>query len=157
MEAKVRLTAFALKALLVTAFLAIGFTGSSKCDAQSIVGKWQRGGTRIFVLDKATGTQKPLSAQQQQQFDDMALANGYSETLEFKANNTYVSKVSAKGMAPQEKTNKYTLSGKTLDMSLPLVQGEKPTITIRSLDATTMIWDLVVRGKLTEIVYTRRP
>jgi hypothetical protein len=40
-------------------------------------------------------------------------------------------------------------------MNIPLVHNEKTTITIKSLDTTTMVWDLVFMGKLTEIIYTR--
>jgi hypothetical protein len=155
MKTESTFTAFTLKVLVVTAFITIGFTGFCKCDAQSIVGKWHREGTKIFVTDKTNGTQKPLSAEQQKQFDDAAIANGYNETLEFKSNNTYISKVSAKGMEPKESTEKYSLSGNKLDMNIPLVHNEKTTITIKSLDAATMVWDLVFMGKLTEIIYTR--
>ena len=148
-------TAFTLKVFVVTTFITVGFAGFCKCDAQSIVGKWHRGGTKIFVTDKTNGTQTPVSAQQQKQFDDAAIENGYDETLEFKSDNTYISKVSAKGMEPKERTEKYSLSGNTLDMNIPLVHNEKTTITIKSLDAAMMVWDLVFMGKLTEIIYTR--
>ena len=40
-------------------------------------------------------------------------------------------------------------------MNIPLVHNEKTTITIKSLDAALMVWDLVFMGKLTEIIYTR--
>jgi len=155
MKTKSTFTAFTLKVIIVITFITLGFAGFCKCDAQSIVGRWHRGGTKIFVTDKTNGTQKPLSAQEQKQFDDAAIANGYNETVEFKSNNTYISTVSAKGMAPKERTEKYSLSGNKLDMNIPLVHNEKTTITIKSLDATTMVWDLVFMGKLTEIIYTR--
>ena len=146
---------FISKALFILTFSLLGFAGAIKCNAQSIIGKWHRGGTKIFVTDKTNGTQKPLSPQQQKQFDDAAIASGYNEVLEFKSNNTYVSKVSAKDREPTEHTEKYSLSGNKLDMNIPLVHNEKTTITIKSLDGTTMIWDLLFMGKLTEIIYTR--
>ena len=155
MKTKSTFTAFTLKVIIVITSITLGFAGFCKCNAQSIVGKWHRGGTKIFVTDKTNGTQKPLSAQEQKQFDDAAIANGYNETVEFKSNNTYISKVSAKGMEPKERTEKYSLSGNKLDMNIPLVHNEKTTITIKSLDTTTMVWDLVFMGKLTEIIYTR--
>ena len=155
MKTKSTFTAFTLKVIIVITSITLGFAGFCKCDAQSIVGRWHRGGTKIFVTDKTNGTQKPLSAQEQKQFDDAAIANGYNETVEFKSNNTYISKVSAKGMEPKERTEKYSLSGNKLDMNIPLVHNEKTTITIKSLDTTTMVWDLVFMGKLTEIIYTR--
>ena len=155
MKTKSTFTAFTLKVIIVITFITLGFAGFCKCDAQSIVGRWHRGGTKIFVTDKTNGTQKPLSAQEQKQFDDAAIANGYDETLEFKSNNTYISKVSAKGMEPKERTDNYSLLGNKLDMNIPLVHNEKTTITIKSLDTTTMVWDLVFMGKLTEIIYTK--
>jgi hypothetical protein len=147
--------AFICKTLFLVSCFLLGFAATIKCDAQSIVGKWHRGGTKIFVTDKANGTHKPLSAQQQKQFDDAAIANGYNELLEFKSNNTYVSKVSAKGKEPTEHTEKYSLSGNKLDMNIPPVNNEKTTITIKSIDATTMVWDLMFMGELTEVIYTR--
>lgn len=33
-------------------------------------------------------------------------------------------------------------------MNIPLVHNEKTTITIKSVDATTMVWDLMFKGKL---------
>ena len=101
MKTKSTFTAFTLKVIIVITFITAGFAGFCKCNAQSIVGKWHRGGTKIFVTDKTNGTQKPVLAQQQKQFDDAAIANGYDETLEFKSNNTYISKVSAKDMDPK--------------------------------------------------------
>ena len=70
MKTKSSFTAFTLKVLVVITFITVGFAGFCKCDAQSIVGKWHRGGTKIFVTDKTNGTQTPVSAQQQKQFDD---------------------------------------------------------------------------------------
>ena len=58
-------------------------------------------------------------------------------------------------MGPTEHAEKYSLSGKVLDMNIPLVRNEKTTITIKSLDATTMVWDLVFMNKLTRITYKR--
>jgi len=63
--------------------------------------------------------------------------------------------VSAKGIEPTERTEKYSLTGNNLDMNIPLVLNEKTTITIKSLDTTTMIWDLVFMNKLTRITYKR--
>jgi putative NADH-flavin reductase len=111
---------------------------------------------RSFKIDKATGKEKPMfTPEQQKQYDQATAANDYNELLKFKSNNTYVSKVSAKGMKPIERTEKYSLSGNKLDMNTPLVHNEKTTITIKSLDATTMVWDLVFMDKLTGITYKR--
>ena len=145
-----------LKALLIISGITFGFASLNNCDAQSIVGKWHRTGTTQFRIDKATGKETPLfTAEQQKQYDAATNANEYNELLEFKSNNTYVSKVSAKGVGPTEHAEKYSLSGNILDMNIPLVHNEKTTITIKSLDATTMVWDLVFMNKLTRITYKR--
>ena len=97
-----------------------GVCSITKCDAQSIVGKWHRTGTTSFKIDKATGKQTPLfTAEQQKQYDEATAANEYNELLEFKSNNTYISNVSAKGRKPTERTEKYSLSGNNLDMNTP--------------------------------------
>lgn len=156
MKIKAMFTAFTLKALIVIACVTVGFACFTKCDAQSIVGKWHRTGATKFRIDKATGKETPLfTAEQQKQYDQATDANEYNELLEFKSNNTYISNVSAKGMKPTERTEKYSLSGNNLDMNIPLVRNEKTTITIKSLDATTMVWDLVFMTNLTRIVYKR--
>jgi len=101
-----------LKALLIISGITLGLTSFNNCDAQSIVGKWHRTGTTQFKIDKATGKETPLfTAEQQKQYDQASSANEYNEQLEFKANNTYVSKVSAKGLDPTEHTEKYSLTG----------------------------------------------
>jgi hypothetical protein len=156
MKIKSLFTAFTLKALIVISCVTIGSAGFIKCNAQSIVGKWHRTGDSPFKIDKTTGKETPLfTAEQQKQYDAATAANEYNELLEFKSNNTYVSNVSAKGAAPIEHTEKYSLSGTNLDMNIPLVRNERTTITIKSLDATTMIWDLVFMNKLHRIVYKR--
>jgi hypothetical protein len=156
MKTKSMFRAFSLKALIAIACITVGFAGFTKCDAQSIVGKWHRTGTTSFKIDKATGKETPLfTAEQQKQYDAATAENEYNELLEFKSNNTFISNVSAKCMKPTERTEKYSLSGNKLDMNIPLVFHEKTTITIKSLDANTMVWDLVFMDKLTRITYKR--
>ncbi len=150
------LTAITLKAFIIITGLAFGFTSYTTCQGQSIVGKWKRTGTKIFIADKATGKQIPASAQMQQQYEAAIAARGYTELLELKSDNTYVSSVSTAGDAkPVTHNGTYALSGKDLDMKIPLVHNEKTTITIHSINANIMIWDHLFMGKLTEIVYTR--
>ena len=156
MKTKSMFRAFSLKALIAIACITVGFAGFTKCDAQSIVGKWHRTGTTSFKIDKATGKETPLfTAEQQKQYDAATAENEYNELLEFKSNNTFISNISAKGMKPTQRTEKYSLSGNNLDMNIPLVRNEKTTITIKSLDAATMVWDLVFMNKLTRITYKR--
>ena len=156
MKPKSMFSAFSLKAIITIACITVGFAGFTKCDAQSIIGKWHRTGTNSFKIDKTTGKETPVfTAEQQKQYDEATAANEYKELLEFKSNNTYISNVSAKGRAATEHTGNYSLSGSNLDMNIPLVHNEKSTITIKSLDATTMVWDLVFMDKLTRITYKR--
>jgi hypothetical protein len=147
-------TSFVLKAFIVITCIT-GFAGI-KCDAQSIIGKWHRAGTLSFKIDKATGKETPaLTPAQQKQYDDATAANEYNEVLEFKSSTTYTSNISAKGRPATAHTGNYSLSGNNLNMNIPPVHNEKTTITIKSLDATTMVWDLVFMNELTRITYKR--
>lgn len=149
---------FALHTLIAKAMLTTCFAFSlgmfTTCEGQSVVGKWKRTFTKIFVTDKATGKQIPAPEKMQEQFDERA--NNYHETLEMKADNTYISTIStADDPTPKLHNGSYLLSGKDLDMKIPLVKNEKTTITIQTLNSTTMVWDLVFMGKLTEVFYTK--
>ena len=146
---------FISKALLIITCAAVGLFGFITCDAQSIVGKWKRTGTKIFVTDKATGKQTPAEAGMQQQYDQAIAARGYKEILEFKADNTYIITTSAAGNAKPAHNGNYSLAGKDLDMKIPLVNNQKTTITIQSINNNTMVWDMVFMGNLTEITYTK--
>jgi hypothetical protein len=124
--------------------------------AQSVAGKWKRTGTILFIKDKATGRQVQASAEMQQQYDQAIAANGYTELLELKADNTYVSTVStASGGKPMVHNGNYSRSGNDLDMQVPLINNQKTTITIHSLTGDTMVWDHLFMGKLTRIIYSR--
>jgi hypothetical protein len=122
---------------------------------QSVVGKWTRNTTKVFTLDKTTGKQVPLSDAAQKQYNDAVAENGYRETLEMKSDGTYVTTVSTTGVAPRTHDGIYTLNGKNLDLNIPLVQGQKTTITIVSLTKSEMVWDLLFKGKLVEVFYAR--
>jgi hypothetical protein len=144
-----------IKTLILLSVFTIGFSNFNKCDAQSVVGKWQRTGTKIFTTDKTTGKQVPAPAGMQQQYEEAVAKRGYIETLEFKSNNTYTSTVATSGGKPISHDGNYSISGNLLDMNIPLVNGEKTNITIQTLTDNKMIWDLVFMGKLTEIIYTK--
>ena len=144
------------RAMLVVIGTIYGFAGFSKCNAQSIIGKWHRTGTIAFKIDKTTGKQTPsLSAEQQKQYDEATAANEYNELLEFKSDDTYISTVSAKNRKATGHTEKYSLSGNKLDMNILPYHNEKTTITIKSVDGTTMILDFLFMNDLTEVIYTK--
>lgn len=124
------------------------------CDAQSIVGKWQRNLTKWYQLDKTTGKQVPVSPDVQKQFEESMEARDYKEILEIKSDGTYTSTVSAGGETKVHSEH-YTLSGKNLDLNIPLVKGEKTTITIETLTSTQMTWNLIFMNKLTGLGYKR--
>ena len=110
---------------------------------------------RLSVADKTSGKQTPVSSEMQKKYDDAAVERGYKEILEFKSGDVYTSTVTAVGREPAIHDGKYSLSGKDLNMNIPLVSNEKTVITIQTLDKETMVWDMVFMGKLTELIYTR--
>jgi hypothetical protein len=143
-----------MKTLFLITIFTSGISGTEKCSAQSIVGKWQRDLTVVYTMDKATGKQVPLPPDKQKQYADAAAKNGYIEILEFKSDGTYTSTVTA-GDEKKVHSDHYKLTGNSLDMSIPLVMGEKTYITIASLTSAKMVWDLVFMKKLTGIGYKR--
>jgi hypothetical protein len=148
--------AFVCKALLILSCVILAVASVTMCNAQSIVGKWKRTGTRIFIADKASGKQVPASTRMQQQYDQAIAARGYTEMLELKSDDTYSITVSTAGDAkPIIHNGNYSLSGKDLDMKIPLVNNQKTTITIQSINGITMVWDMVFMDKLTEVIYTK--
>lgn len=156
---KTKSSALKFKALLIITCTIFGFTGIANCDAQSVVGKWQKTGTNWFTVDQTTGKQTPGSADMKKQFDEHMASVGYKEILEFKSDHTYVSTISTNDNPKgTPHSNTWTLSGSALDMNIPLVKNQKTSITLKSLDAHTMIWDLIYMGsptKLTELTYTK--
>jgi hypothetical protein len=155
MKYSITKTMVVLKKSPVMFFIAVmGLAAFQKCNAQSIVGKWQRDLTVVYTVDKATGKQVPLPPAQQKQYDDAIAKNGYVEFLEFKSDNTYTSTVTAGG-DKKVHSDRYSLSGNKLDLNIPLVKGEKTTIFIESLSATQMLWDLEFMNKKTGVGYKR--
>jgi hypothetical protein len=131
------------------------FSLVNPCKAQSIVGKWTRNTIKLFTRDKVTGNPVPVSEQAQKQYNEAIAKNGYKEILVIKSDNTFISTVTTTGAEPRVRNGNYTLTGKDLDMNIPLVNGQKTTITIHTLTDREMVWDLLYMGKLTEVFYTR--
>ena len=142
------------KKVVIIFVMTTGLAGWSRCHAQSIVGKWKRDLTVVYTTDKNTGKQIPLTPDQQKQYDDAVAKNGYMEVLEFKSDNTYTSTVTAGGETKVHSEH-YTLSGNNLDLNIPLVKGEKTTVTIESLTAGKMLWDLEFMNRKTGVGYKR--
>jgi|SRR5450432_565661 len=125
-----------------------------KCDAQSIIGKWERNFSHIFSIDKSTGKQVFVSPEVQKQYDEAYAKNGYKEILEMKSDNTYTSTVTSGGKQIIHSGN-YSLSGNTLEMNIPLVKGQKTSITVVNLSGNIMIWNLIFMGKSTGVEYDK--
>ena len=142
------------KLLLMFFILTSGLCGFIKCGAQSVVGKWQRDLTILYELDKTTGKQIPSSPEKQKQFEEAMATRNYKEILEMKSDGTYTQTVTAGGETKSH-TDHYTLSGKNLDLNIPLVQGKKTTITIETLTADKMVWNLLYMNRLTGVGYKR--
>jgi hypothetical protein len=151
--------ALRLKALLIITCTIFGFACFINCDAQSVVGKWRRTDTNRFTIDTTTGKQIPGSDEVKRQFDEHMASVGYKEILEFKPDHTYVSTISTNDNPNgTPHGNTWSLSGTVLDMNIPLVKNQKTSITIKSINAHTMVWDIIYMGspnQLTEVTYTK--
>jgi hypothetical protein len=110
----------------------------SRCQAQSVVGKWQRDISRLFTIDSASGKEISADPETQKQYIDAITKNGYQEILEMKEDNTYTSTVTAAGKQTS-RSGHYTVLGRHLEMSIPLVNGQKTTITIITLSDKAMV------------------
>ena len=156
---KTKSTALPLKALLIITCTIFGFAGIINCDAQSVVGKWKRTDTNWFTVDQTTGKQTPGSADMKKQFDEHMASVGYKEIIEFKSDHTFVSTISTNdNHTGTSHSNTWTLTGTLLDLNIPLVKNLKTLITLKSINAHTMVWDLIYMGKpaqLTELTYTK--
>jgi hypothetical protein len=130
------------------------FHDADESHAQSVVGKWQRDLTIWYELDKATGKQVPVSAEKPKLFDQNMASRNYVEILKMKSDGTFSSTVMAGGETKTH-SDHYTISGKNLDMNIPLVQGQKTTITIEKLTSDKMVWNLSFMNHLTGVGYKR--
>src|SRR5664279_4953825 len=137
---KMNTGSFCLRTLMIIFIFTGGLSGFTKCSAQSVVGKWQRDLTIWYQLDKATGKQVPVSPEKQKQFDQAMAAENYKEILEIKSDGTYTTTATSGGETKTH-SDHYTLTGKNLDLNIPLVKGEKTTITIETLTADKMVWN----------------
>jgi hypothetical protein len=135
-------------------FLTCSFLFMQCCGAQSIVGKWERNFSHLFSINNATGKPVYLSPEIQKQYDEANASNGYKEILEMKKDNTYTSTVTAGGKQTIHSGN-YSLSGNSLEMNMPLVNGQKTIITVIELTAYSMKWNLVFIGKSTGVEYVK--
>ncbi len=142
------------RSVVFVLMLAYMFFVPDICGAQSVVGKWKRNLSHVFSFDKSTGKKVFVSDEYQKQYDLASAENGYKEILEMKSDNTYTSTVTSGGKEIVHSGN-YSLSGNALEMNIPLVKGQKTSITVVNLSGNIMIWNLVFMGKSTGVAYDK--
>ena len=117
-------TAFILKALLLVNCITIGFAGISKCDAQSIVGKWNGiSVTNYFSADYAKAAGKNMETR--------TASDAGTSTMEYKADHTFVMTFSPLN-DPTLTTikGKWALTGNQLKLTIePKYNPQKATTT----------------------------
>jgi hypothetical protein len=116
-------TGFAVKALLVICFSAGGFGGTSACYAQSIIGKWKGGSSKVFYsAEYASGTGK---SEEEKSAKDL----GNYET-EFKSDHTYITTLSLSNSEVTTMKGTWSLSGNQLNIiTEPKYNPRKTTLS----------------------------
>jgi hypothetical protein len=148
------------KFLILLAAVILGAAGQIQCNAQSIVGKWERTAMKRISIDKATGVRTDNTLQAQEMVKMM------KETIEFRSDNTWIRTTTIANSTHGATINgTYTFSGQKLKMKLDPVLAEKfkqaaedlkknpkyqshvkdvqglpDAITLTSLTSSTMIW-----------------
>lgn len=123
MKIKSMFTAFTLKALLVITCIMVGFAGFTKCDAQSIAGKWKVVSVKIF-LNAGNPVEHPIPPTDIYEF-------------EFNPDHTYV----VTDGPGSTSTGTWSVSGNQLTMIAPAEQkkGMKGRISNFSITGNKMI------------------
>ena len=144
MKTKSMFTAFILKALIVITCITIGFAGFTKCDAQSIVGKWNSLAVKQFLGPKGA------TAYGKQVLETKVGTTG-SAVNEFKSDHTWVTKsTSIDDSKVLTLTGTWSLTGNQLQMKLdpkqedPRYNPKKDAITPNttiSITGNTMVWN----------------
>ena len=141
--------AFTFKALLILSCTIPGFAGFAKCDAQSIVGKWNRVSAKQFFTAEAAKTLGKSSVEVQ-------MASAGTETIEFKADHTYIKTLSGKYQPkPIALAGVWSVSGNQFEMKMdpnqpalknnPKMDGV-PTSNTVSISGNTIIVSIPVSG-----------
>lgn len=153
---------FALKVFLILTCIVVGFSGFTKCDAQSIVGKWNQISAKQFLT--AEGSKKYGKSVLETQ-----MASIGTVVFEFKSDHTYLMKTSHAGdSGVLTLTGIWSLSGNQLELKLAPEQEDPkynpkkdaiPPKTTMSINGNTMVTStLYPDSKMTtkiEITLTR--
>ena len=140
MKIKSMFTAFTLKALIVITFITVGFAGFTKCDAQSIVGKWNGVSVKnYFSAEYAKVMGKPM--------EEKTAKEAGNSAIEYKSDHTFIMTFSAIN-DPEVTTMKGTwnLTGDQLKSTLePKYNPRKMTTTATvSINGNTMVTTAVM-------------
>ncbi len=122
MKIKSMFTAFTLKALLIITCITIAFTSFTKCDAQSIVGKWKVKSIKMFFNAEGRG---PV---------EHAIPPDEIYQFEFKPDKTYI----VTDGPGSTTTGTWSVSGNQLTMKAPEEEGKGRTSTF-SITGNKMI------------------
>jgi hypothetical protein len=140
MKIKSMFTALTLKALLVASCVMVGFAGSTKCDAQSIVGKWNGVSVKNYFSDeyaKVVG----------KSMEEKNVKEAGSSTIEYKPDHTFKMTFSSPN-DPEVSTMEgtWSLAGDQLKITLePKFNPQKMTTTSTvSTNGNTMITTAVM-------------
>jgi hypothetical protein len=154
--------AFALKVILILTFIIVGFSGFNKCDAQSVVGKWNQISAKQFLTAEGSKTHGKSVLETQ-------MASIGTVVFDFKSDHTYVEKTSHTGDSGLLTfTGTWSLSGNQLELKLdpeqenPKYNPKKdsvPSNITLSITGNTMVWStLYPDSKITtkiELTLTR--
>jgi hypothetical protein len=156
------LKTLALKVILILACIIVGFSGFNKCDAQSIVGKWNQISSKQFLTAEGSKTHGKSVLETQ-------MSSVGTVVFDFKSDHSYVEKTSHAGDSKVLTfTGTWSLSGHQLELKLDPKQEDPkynpkndvipPKITM-SINGNTMVWStLYPDSKITakiEITLTR--
>ena len=161
METKT-LKTFALKVILILTCIIVGFSGFNKCEAQSIVGKWNQISSKQFLTAEGSKTHGKSVLETQ-------MSSIGTVVFDFKSDHTYVEKTSHAGDSKVLVfIGIWSLSGNQLELKLDSKQEDPkynpkndvvpPKITL-SINGNTMVWStLYPDSKMTakiELTLTR--
>jgi len=140
MKTKSMFRVFSLKALPVLVCIIVGFAGSTKCDAQSIVGKWNGVSVKnYFSAEYAKVAGKSIEEKTMKEVGNSA--------IEYKPDQTFIMTFSAPN-DPEVTTMKgtWSLTGDQLKITVePRYNPQKKTTTATvSINGNTMITTVVM-------------
>lgn len=140
MKIKSMFTAFTFKSLVAVTCVIIGFAGFTKCEAQSIVGKWKGVSVKnYYSADYAKATGK-------QMIEQTAKETGNS-TIEFKSDRSFIMTFSpVNDTAVTTMKGTWDLTADQLKITLePAYNPQKKTTTATiSITGNTMVMTAII-------------